>query len=188
MRAQLLDAGVSVHDYGVLELRGGVQRRALEAIFRRAEEYGFETLILDADSALLKQIDRLAVRFRVNVAIINRPGGCATIEALHGAMAGRSERIGVAVDTGRLVLAGENPADAFARLKDRVFVVHLTDVTAGSPCPLGRGRVDFAAIINAVRQTGYDRLVTIPCDGFGEAAQAALEGSLEYLKKVAGGR
>ncbi|MCX6616842.1 MAG: hypothetical protein NTZ98_12195, partial [Acidobacteria bacterium] len=39
LRAQILDAGLSVHHYGVWQVRGKPRRRDLEMIFGRAEEF-----------------------------------------------------------------------------------------------------------------------------------------------------
>lgn len=189
LRAQILDVGLSVHDYGVLQLRVKSQRRELEAIFRRAEEFGFESLIIDPAGTAVKELDRFAGRFRVNLAIINRADGYAKADVIGEAVEACSDRVGAAIDTGAFVLAGEDPAGAIVRLKTRVFVVHLTDVTAsGNFCPPGRGKVDFAAVFDRLREISYDRLVVLACDGFLEQADVAISESLEYFKKVTGGR
>ena len=189
LRAQILDAGLSVHHYGVWQVRGKPRRRDLEVIFGRAEEFGFESLITDSAEGVLKELDRLAGRFRVNVAVINHAGGFATADALRKVLDDYSERIGAAVDTGRFVVAGADPATAIGRLKDRIFAVHLTDVLpSGGFCPLGKGRGDFPSCLKALRETGYDGLVTLPCEGFPDHAEEAIAESLEYLKKITGGR
>ena len=189
LRAQILDAGLSVHHYGVWQVRGKPRRRDLETIFGRAQEFGFESLIIDPDAGVLRELDRLAGRFRVNVALVNRADGWATLDALRQALDAYSERIGAAVDTGRFLLAAADPATAIGRLKDRILAVHLTDASpSGSFCPLGKGRVDFPACFKALRESGYDGLLTLPCEGFPGNAEEAIAESLEYLKKVTGGQ
>ena len=186
LRAQILDAGLSVHDYGVLQVRGKPRRRDLETIFARAEEFGFESLITDSEEGALKELDRLAGRFRVNVAVINHAGGFATADALRKVLDDYSERIGAAVDTGRFLVAGADPATAIRRLKDRIFAVRLTDVSpSGSFCPLGKGRFDLPSCLRALRESDYDGLLTLPCEGFPNSEEAIAE-SLEYLKKISG--
>ena len=188
LRAQILDAGLSVHHYGVWQVHGKPRRRDLEMIFGRAEEFGFESLIIDSEEGVLKELDRLAGRFRVNVALINRADGLATPEALRRVLEACSERIGVAADAGRFLLAGADPAAAIRRLKDRIFAVRLTDVSpSGSFCPLGKGRVDLPSCFKALRESDYDGLLTLPCEGFPNSQEAIAE-SLEYLKKVTGGQ
>jgi sugar phosphate isomerase/epimerase len=95
----------------------------------------------------------------------------------------------VAADAGRFLLAGADPAAAIGRLKDRIFAVRLTDVSpSGSFCPLGKGRVDFPSCFRALRESDYDGLLTLPCEGFPDDAEEAIAESLEYLKKISSGQ
>lgn len=189
LRAQILDAGLSVHHYGVWQVRGKPRRREMETIFGRAEEFGFESLIVDSEEGVLREVDRLAGRFRVNVALINCADRFATPDALGPVLEACSERIGVAVDTGRFLLAGADPAAAMRKLKNRTFAVRLTDVSpSGSFCPLGKGRVDLPSCFRALRESDYDGLLTLPCEGFPDDAEQAIAESLEHLKKITGGR
>lgn len=189
MRTRFLDAGLSVHTYGVVDLRQGPQRRQLEAIFRRAEEFGIKTLLLDSDTEQLKRIERFAGRYRVNVAIVNRPGGLATADTIWQAVRDRSARLGAAVDTGAFLSAGQDPAAAITTLKGRLFAVQLTDVSAsGTFCPLGQGKVDFPAVLKALREQKYDNVVTVACGGTSPDPDAVVPACLDYLKKLTGGK
>jgi inosose dehydratase len=92
-------------------------------------------------------------------------------------------RIGFCPDTGHLAAGGGDPVDLIARHGDRVTHVHLKDFTA-SPFgfhPLGRGDVDFAGVLGALRAAQYDRWVTVELDAYrGAPAEAAAE-SYRYL-------
>src|SRR5438045_1013005 len=85
-----------------------------------------------------------------------------------------ADDVGVALDTGHLVAAGERPAGAFARLGERVFDVHLKDVVVAGPLrrwlggkprmegrPVGAGEADLAAFLAALVRADYRGFVVI---------------------------
>jgi inosose dehydratase len=95
-------------------------------------------------------------------------------------------RIGFCPDTGHLAAGGGDPVELIARYAGRVTHVHLKDFTA-SPFefhPLGRGSVDFAAVLGALRDARYDGWVTVELDAYrGAPAEAAAE-SYGYLQSL----
>jgi sugar phosphate isomerase/epimerase len=91
------------------------------------------------------------------------------IEALHsGRFCNSSERanallallsresVGLVFDVSHIVAVGENPVVWHAEVADRVEHVHLRDARVGDiNLSIGRGDVDFAAIIGALEATGF---------------------------------
>jgi inosose dehydratase len=80
----------------------------------------------------------------------------------------------VTLDTGHALLAGTDPVEAAVRWADRIDHVHVKDVRlaplqearqagpaslrdwwAAANVPLGRGDVDLAGVVDALRRTGY---------------------------------
>jgi inosose dehydratase len=106
-----------------------------------------------------------------------------------------SGRVGLCYDTGHLVLGGADPLAVLARHGDRVWHVHFKDchpqvaaqsraeawdyfaaVRHGVFCELGRGAVDFAAVVAALERRGYEGWVVVEQDvlpGLGTPAQSA---------------
>jgi inosose dehydratase len=116
------------------------------------------------------------------------------------------ELLGVCLDTGHWRFGtGENPADAIRELGDRVWHVHfkdadpavmdrsrtdgwhgLTSTGHGVFCELGRGCVDFPAVLAALRDTGYDGWVVVEQDilpGMGDPKASAAR-NREYLRSI----
>jgi inosose dehydratase len=90
---------------------------------------------------------------------------------------------GLCVDTAHLAYAGLRAEDVIARYAKRIRHVHLKDVdgavlerarreelpfwdalAAGVFCPIGRGIVDFPAVLAALAAIGYDGFATIEQD------------------------
>jgi inosose dehydratase len=84
------------------------------------------------------------------------------------------EAMGLCIDTGHLALARIDPAQAVKTYAGRIDHVHLKDLDAavhrrvgeegidfwraidlGLFCPIGTGRVDFAAVLTALDAIGY---------------------------------
>ncbi len=200
IRRRLLDAGLSVHTYGVLSFRkekdrpGGLSPRELEKVFQRAQEFGLQTLLLDPDPGLMKEIDRLANRYRVKAAIHNayvagRQHEYSSADGVWEAIRDRSPLCGAAVDTGNYVSSGQDPVAAIEKLKGRIWSVHLKDISRpGMSCVLGQGKVDLPAILKALRAQALDQIVALEYEETPEKPDAAIAASLDYLKKVTGGR
>lgn len=113
--------------------------------------------------------------------------------------------LGLCLDTGHLVYAGANPVDLLQRHASRVWHVHFKDcdpaVAARARaqglgylaairerlfCELGKGRVDFAAVITTLDQQAYDGWVVVEQDvfpGLGTPRDSARR-NREYLRSL----
>ncbi len=193
IRRRVLDAGLSVHSAGVVSF-DRKDRRDMERTFRVAQEFGLKTLLMDPDPELMKEIDRLADRYRVNAAIHNgyreeQKHRYTTADAVWEVIRDCSPRCGAAVDTGNYLSSGQDPVAAIEKFKGRIFGVHLKDIARpGVTCALGQGRADIPAILKALREQNYDNIVALEYEGTPENPDPAVSASLEYLKKITGGR
>lgn len=99
-------------------------------------------------------------------------------------------RIGFCPDTAHLAAGGGDPAALIRRYPDRVRHVHLKDLrpaSASEPLqflPLGEGDLDFADILLAVRESGYDSWLLVELDAYDGDPRAAAEISKAYLDKL----
>jgi inosose dehydratase len=114
--------------------------------------------------------------------------------------------VGVCLDTGHWTFGtGESPVDAVRELGDRIWHVHfkdcdpavmaesrrqewdgLTSTGHGVFCELGKGCVDFPAVIDALREIGYDAWIVVEQDilpGMGDPKESARR-NREYLRSV----
>jgi inosose dehydratase len=87
-------------------------------------------------------------------------------------------RIGFCPDTAHLAAGGGDPAALIRRYPDRVRHVHLKDVRLDPLqfVPLGEGELDFAVVLDAVRDIGYDGWLIVELDSYdGEPREAAVK-------------
>ncbi|MGA8208967.1 MAG: TIM barrel protein [Nocardioidaceae bacterium] len=95
-------------------------------------------------------------------------------------------RIGFCPDTAHLAAGGGDPAELIRRYPDRVRHVHLKDARV-SPLeflPLGAGEIDFAGVLDALRETGYDGWLIVELDAYdGDPREAAAQ-SKTYLDRL----
>jgi inosose dehydratase len=89
-------------------------------------------------------------------------------------------------DTAHLAGGGGNPAELIRLYGDRLAHVHLKDWDSRSQrfLPLGEGDLDFIAILQAIRETGYDDWLMVELDYYDGDPKTAAEISKRYLDKL----
>jgi len=136
---KLLDPALSADEIAALRARMGpvrlltyrVERIAPDAATRRklfefGKAMGIDTIVVPSNTTL-DGLDTLADEFSINVAVMAdaaRP--VRTMKALEG----KSQRVGIGVDTGMWAQEGVSPRDALAVVKDRLLYVNLRDRSA----------------------------------------------------------
>jgi inosose dehydratase len=113
--------------------------------------------------------------------------------------------LGLCLDSGHLRFAGGDPPAAVDRYGDRIWHVHFKDcqpevaarsrqeawdyftsVQNGIFCELGQGEVDFKALVNRLKERGYQGWIVVEQDvlpGMGTPAQSARR-NRDYLRQV----
>ncbi|MGH3434906.1 MAG: sugar phosphate isomerase/epimerase family protein [Sciscionella sp.] len=91
--------------------------------------------------------------------------------------------IGFCPDTAHLAAAGGDPAELIRRYADRVNHVHLKDLRRDPVVflPLGKGELDFAGVLAALREIGYHRWVIVELDYYDGDPKDAAVISKSYL-------
>jgi inosose dehydratase len=113
--------------------------------------------------------------------------------------------IGLCLDTGHLMLGGGDPIEIYRRHASRVWHVHFKDfeprvfdrtrgeswdyfqaMRHGIFCELGKGAVDFTAMLRELRRHGYDDWIVVEQDvvpGLGTPAESARR-NREFLRRL----
>ena len=103
--------------------------------------------------------------------------GIAAIER-----AGTPPGVALLADTFHMHIEETNSPKSILNAADKIKHVHVADNTRFEP---GTGDIDFAGIIKALRDTGYDGYLAYECSVSGESVeqkQTALERSIAFLK------
>jgi uncharacterized protein len=157
-------------------------RSALQKALVFAKAMGAETVVVREGSSLAI-LDSLAGQAEINVAVL---ASSARPTTLLKDLEGKSERLGVGIDTGLWAQHGVSVAEGVALVKDRLRYLRLRDRSARGPggrnVPLGQGVGDLTGMFLAMNKLNIrpvsmtldtTEVVTTPGDLF--AAVAAFE-------------
>ena len=147
-------------------VEGAGSRDSMQRALRFAREMGAETVVAAAGTSLAG-LDAMADQAGVNVAIM---ADSARPTALLKALAGKSKRLGVGIDTGVWAREGVSPAEGIALVKDRLLYLRLRDRsargTAARDVPLGQGVGDLKRLFLEMERLGI-RPVSMTLDTAG---------------------
>ena len=109
---------------------------------------------------------------------------CGEWEALHE----RHPRLKLALDTGHCIVSQDiDPADAVRRYADHLGTVAVEDMARGVHVhlPFGEGDMDIPAVLGALNDIGFERLVSVELSRESPRAHQAIPESIAYLKEHA---
>ncbi len=97
-------------------------------------------------------------------------------------------RIGMCLDIGHDTRDSFDPSEDLKRYSDRVFDVHIKDVTsaskAGSTCEMGRGIIDIPKFVRTLREVGYTGACSLEFEKDMKNPLAGLAESIGYFRGV----
>ena len=135
----------------------------------------------------LEQILDHAQKVGVDAAFEPEPGmlveTCGEWEALHT----RHPRLKLALDTGHCIVSQDiDPAEAVRRYADHLGTVAIEDMKRGVHIhlPFGEGDMNVSAILQALDEVGFKRLVSVELSRESPRAHQAIPESIAYLRKV----
>lgn len=98
-------------------------------------------------------------------------------------------RIGICLDIGHDIRDGFDPCNDLQKYSDRVFDIHIKDVTAaskeGRTCEMGRGVIDIPRFVKMLRSVGYSGACSLEFEKDMDDPLAGLAESIGYFRGVA---
>ena len=97
----------------------------------------------------------------------------------------------LALDTGHCLVTGDiDPAEAVRRYRDRLGTVAIEDMRRGVHVhlPFGEGDMDVAAVLDALDEIGFQRLVCVELSRESPQADRAIPGSIAWRRRCRDGR
>jgi sugar phosphate isomerase/epimerase len=98
------------------------------------------------------------------------------------------ECIGLNFDVGHFFCVNEDPAELVPKLARWTRHYHLEDIHENRfhyHLVPGRGAIDFASVLLAIRETGYDGFATVEVYPKADAPVSAARDAIEYLRSLA---
>lgn len=91
--------------------------------------------------------------------------------------------IGLCVDTAHVAAGGGDPVEVIRTHADRLGYVHLKDLIPEpfSFQPLGRGELDLAGVVEALKDVDYDGWLTVELDSYDGDPREAADTSRRFL-------
>ena len=162
---QLTDAGITPYAVGVIYMK---TKEAVDQTFAYAKNVGVSMIVGVPDYDLLDYTEEKVKAYDIKMAIHNHgpmdkvyPGPKDAYDRINK----RDKRMGLCIDIGHTQRTGVAPADAVLQFKDRLFDLHIKDVTAanndGQAIEIGRGVIDFPALIRALNKINYNGYCSI---------------------------
>ncbi|MCL1888834.1 MAG: sugar phosphate isomerase/epimerase [Kiritimatiellaeota bacterium] len=152
-------AGITPYGCGTVYMKKPAE---VERAFAYAAAAGFDMIVGAPNTDLLPLCEQCAKATGVRLAIHNHgpdnPLYPSPLDA-YALIKGMDARMGLCMDIGHTQRLGQDPAAVFKTTFDRVFDLHVKDVSAsskaGKTVEMGRGVIDLVAFLKTVLALGY---------------------------------
>ena len=193
--AEIKAVAAKVRAAGIEPYSGGVIYMTTEAEARQAFAYaqaaGMKIIIGVPNHDLLPLVDSLVKQYDTKLAIHNH-GPTDKIypspESAYDRIKNLDRRLGLCIDVGQTQRSGIDPAVSAERCFDRLFDVHVKDVTAatasGATLEAGRGVVDLPKLMAALTRLGYAGTVSLEYEKDEKDPLPGSAESIGYLRGI----
>jgi inosose dehydratase len=186
--AQFKEAGIEVYTVGVIYMK---TEQEVDMAFNYARLVGVPMIVGVPNPELLDYTETKIKDTGIKLAIHNHgpedklyPSPKDIIDFIKK----RDKRMGICMDIGHAVRAGADPAKVAIEYRDRLFDLHIKDVTAatkeGKAIEAGRGVIDFAALVKALNKINYQGICSLEYEKDMNDPLAGIAESIGYLKAV----
>lgn len=184
------DAGLTPLSVGNVSMRQG--EAGIRTAFEYARDIGVPTIVCAPSRDAIPVLDKMVKEFDIKLAIHNHgPEDKGFFPSPYDAMdliSKYDKRIGLCIDVGHTARANVNPAEAIVKCKERLYDVHMKDISAmgdkNTPIEGGRGILDTKSILAALIKIKYQGLVGFEYEKDGKDPLAGLAESTGYIKGV----
>ena len=143
------------------------------------------------DHNLLDYVEEKVKQYDVKLAIHNHGPGdevYPSAKSAYDLIKNRDKRMGLCIDIGHTKRIGRNPEQDLKDFFDRVFDMHIKDVTAptseGTTCIIGHGVIDFISFLKSAINLGYQGTMALEYESEGNDPLPAMMESFGYIRGV----
>jgi inosose dehydratase len=186
--AKVKAAGIDLYACGVVSMSKASD--VLRA-FQYAKAAGMRIIVAMPSPAVLPLIDEKVKEYDIRVAIHNHGPGDKFFplpDAAYEKIKGLDRRVGLCIDIGHTVRAGGDPSRAAERFADRLFDVHMKDVSQaaakGHTIEAGRGVIDIPGFLRTLEKFGYSGYLSFEFEKDESDPLPGLAESVGYVRGV----
>lgn len=140
--------------------------------------------LITGDSKVLPYVEKKIKEYDFRFAIHSY----SNLDVVYERIKDLDPRIGFCHDVGYTRLSGLDPAEYTLKYSNRIYDMHIKDVTMaskeGKDCEVGRGAIDFASLIKALRTTKYNGVCSLEFEKDADDPLPGVAESIGYFKGV----
>lgn len=181
-------ADIQVYTVGVIYMK---TKEAVDLAFAYAKKCGVPMIVGVPSYDLLDYAEQKVKEYDIKLAIHNHGPEDALYPGprdVYDRIKQRDPRMGLCIDIGHAVRAGTAVDKAVKEYKDRLFDLHIKDVSIaakdGKAIEIGRGVIDFPALVKSLNKIGYKGVCSIEFEKDMADPLAGIAESIGYFKGV----
>jgi sugar phosphate isomerase/epimerase len=185
---QLRDAGITPYAVGVIYMKS---KEDVDRTFNYAKAVGVNMIVGVPNYDLIDYTEQKVKEHNIKIAIHNH-GPMDKLypspKEAYDRISKKDKRMGLCIDIGHTQRTGLSPADAVVQFKDRLFDLHIKDVTAavndGKAIDVGRGVIDFPTLERALYKINYQGMCSFEYELNMKDPLPGIAESVGYFKGV----
>ena len=180
------DADINLYAGGVIYMKTEAE---VDQAFEYAKKAGMKMIIGVPNHELLPYVEQKVKDSDIKLAIHNHGPGdklYPSAESAYVLIKDMDTRMGLCIDIGHTKRIGRNPSQDVKDFYDRVFDIHMKDVTQadhdGTTCEIGRGVIDFKTFLTDLKELGYSGVLAYEHEKDGDNPMPGLAESVGYTR------
>jgi inosose dehydratase len=186
--AKFKEAGINVYTVGVIYMK---TKESVDIAFAYAKKVGVKMIVGVPSYDLIDYAEEQVKKYDIKLAIHNHGPEDALYPApkdVYDRIKNRDARMGMCIDIGHSMRAGSPPEKAVVECKDRLFDLHIKDVSLaakdGKAIEIGRGVINFPALVAALKKIKFQGVCSIEFEKDMTDPLAGMAESIGYFKGV----
>ena len=180
--------GITCYGAGVIYMRS---QDEVDNAFEYARKAKLKIIIGVPEHELLSYTEKKVQDYDIKIAIHNHGPGdkrYPSAESAYTRIKNMDPRMGLCIDIGHTKRINRNPEQDLLDFFDRVFDIHIKDVTEasekGSTCEIGRGVIDIPLFLKTVVESKYSGTLALEYEKDARDPLAGAAESIGYVKGV----
>ncbi len=185
---KLSAANIQVYAVGVIYMK---TKEAVDTAFEYAKRVGVPMIVGVPNYDLLDYTEQKVKETGIKIAIHNHGPEDALYpgpKQVYDRIANRDSRMGLCLDIGHAIRAGVDPSKALKEYKNRVFDLHIKDVTGkfkeAKGIEMGRGVIDFETFVKTLKKVDYSGVCSIEYEKDMSDPLPGMAESVGYLRGI----
>lgn len=188
MTDKVRQAGINLYGVGVIYMKS---EKEVDNAFAYAKNAGVKMIVGVPNHELLAYTEKKVKQYDIRLAIHNHGPGDKVYpspETVYEKIKNLDKRIGLCIDIGHTQRIGLDPIKDTIRFADRLYDVHIKDVTGNTekdtPTEIGRGVIDIPGFLKALLKIKYAGRVSFEYEKKAEDPLPGLAESIGYTRGV----